>query len=189
MTTTKFVTTGWASLDTALGGGWAVGRVAELRAPEAYAYRTAAAALVQSPDALVAVLAAPGTELDLALLPAERVITAEYETPAGLWDAVLEATKTRLVVAVVVVGGNLAETPRHLSRYLRGATAAAAYRDAAVVVCTPTAPPEPSSIWTPLESGNALRFYATQRVVVGDNAQARVVKNKLAAPFTTADLS
>lgn len=186
--TTKFVTTGWASLDTALGGGWAVGRVAEFRAPEAYAYRTAAAALNQGPDALVAVLAAPGTKLDPALLPAERVITAEYETPAGLWAAVLGAVKLR-VVAVVVVGGNLAETPRHLSRYLRGVTAAAAYRDAAVVVCTPTAPPEPSSIWTPLETGNALRFYATQRVVVGDNAQARVVKNKLAAPFTTADLS
>lgn len=196
MTAAPVLSTGHATLDDALGiGGLPTGRVIEYAASDVdYAKGLAmdATAAAQVAGKVVAWIDhnhdfEPDAATDRGVVLSDLLVS-QPSTPEEAYEIALQLLRSGAVDLVVLASppsgdgndawGNLRPDARLLSLALRKLTGVASRSGATMLFVTDGKP-----------AGNALKYYSSVRVRLGlveAGFRAKVIKNKLATPFTTA---
>ncbi len=221
----EYYTTGCISIDRALGGGFAQGRLIEIFGPESSGKTTLA---------LHAVAEAQAQDLVCAFVDAEHALDPKYAANLGVnleellisqpdnGEEALQITESLVrsgAVSIIVIDSVAALVPKaelegdvgdsHVGRQARlmgqamRMLAGAAYNTGTTIIFLNQLRMKVGIMFGNPETtpgGNALKFYASQRVdirrkssikegnsIVANETKIRVVKNKTAAPFAEAE--
>lgn len=202
------LSSGFAELDAALGGGYPRGRVVEIFGPESAGKTTLclhAIASAQSAGHVAAFVDAehdfdPSAAKRASVLLGDLLLSAPDfgEHALGIVQTLVRSGAVSLVVVdsvgaltprAEIEGEATGQRARMLSAALRRLTSLAHQTGATVIFVSPLREKIGVVFGSPEGGGNALKFYSSVRLDVRrveDGVRVRVVKNKAAPPFREA---